>query len=120
MEVVGHKSMSVVPKEDLWDSCFSGPLRAGCWSLGTMAALWVVLLVNLSTLFLGVFIWTVIQHFLTAEIPSALQHPVKFRCMHCIALYLITMVSLLLGETTVFRVLLCDIWSHGESQDCVN
>lgn len=112
--------MSVVPKEDLWNSCFSGPPRAGCWSLGTMAALWVVLLVNLSTLFLGVFIWTVIQHFLTAEIPSALQHPFKFRCMHCIALYLITMVSLLSGETTVFRVLLCDIWSHGESQDCVN
>ncbi|XP_075801898.1 arylacetamide deacetylase-like 4 [Microtus pennsylvanicus] len=60
-----------------------------------MTALWLVLLVNLSTFFLGVFIWAVIQHFLIAEIPSALQHPVKFRCMHCIALFLITMGNIL-------------------------
>lgn len=76
-----------------------------------MTALWLVLLVNLSTFFLGVFIWAVIQHFLIAEIPSALQHPVKFRCMHCIVLFLITMVSLLLGET-LFSGFCCGIFDH--------
>lgn len=62
-----------------------------------MAIPWLVLLVSLSTFYLGVFIWTVIQHFLTVEIPSALKHPVKFRLLHCLMLYIITLVSLLLG-----------------------
>ena len=59
-----------------------------------MAVLWLVLLVSLSAFYLGVFIWAVIQHFLIVEIPSALEHPVKFRFLHCVMLYIITLVSL--------------------------
>lgn len=73
-----------------------------------MTVLWLVLLVSLPTFYLGVFIWAVIQHFLSVEIPSSLEHPVKFRFLHCAMLYLIAMVSPLLGEG-VFRVLLWDI-----------
>ncbi|XP_021017151.1 arylacetamide deacetylase-like 4 [Mus caroli] len=60
-----------------------------------MAVLWLVLLVSLSTFYLGVFIWAVIQHFLTVEIPSALKHPVKFRLLHCLMLYIITLGNIL-------------------------
>lgn len=62
-----------------------------------MAVPWLVLLVSLSTFHLGVFIWAVIQHSLTVDIPSALQHPAKLRLLHCLMLYIVTLVSLLLG-----------------------
>ncbi|XP_059112251.1 arylacetamide deacetylase-like 4 [Peromyscus eremicus] len=60
-----------------------------------MTVLWLVLLVSLSTFHLGIFIWAVIQHFLTVEIPSALEHPVKLRFLHCVVLYLIAMGNIL-------------------------
>ncbi|XP_006989103.1 arylacetamide deacetylase-like 4 [Peromyscus maniculatus bairdii] len=60
-----------------------------------MTVLWLVLLVSLPTFYLGVFIWAVIQHFLSVEIPSSLEHPVKFRFLHCAMLYLIAMGNIL-------------------------
>ncbi|XP_052031703.1 arylacetamide deacetylase-like 4 [Apodemus sylvaticus] len=60
-----------------------------------MAVLWLVLLVSLSAFYLGVFIWAVIQHFLIVEIPSALEHPVKFRFLHCVMLYIIALGNIL-------------------------
>lgn len=60
-----------------------------------MVPLWMLLLGSLSTFNLGVFIWVVIQHFVSVKIPAALQHPIKLRFMHCMALYTIALVSLL-------------------------
>ncbi|XP_008848172.1 arylacetamide deacetylase-like 4 isoform X2 [Nannospalax galili] len=60
-----------------------------------MAVLWLVLLVGLPTVFLGLFVWAVIQHFLTAEVPSAFEHPAKFRFMHCVVLYGMTLGTIL-------------------------
>lgn len=57
-------------------------------------------LVLLSSFSVGVFIWAVLQHFLTADVPSALQHPTKFRFLHCIFLYVLTLVSLLSASVT--------------------
>uniref|UniRef100_A0A8C8WSL8 Arylacetamide deacetylase like 4 n=1 Tax=Panthera leo TaxID=9689 RepID=A0A8C8WSL8_PANLE len=46
----------------------------------------VLSLVLLCTFFVGVFVWTVLQHFLTVDVPSTLQHPAKFRFLHCLFL----------------------------------
>uniref|UniRef100_A0A8C6IBJ0 AADACL4 family member 4 n=1 Tax=Mus spicilegus TaxID=10103 RepID=A0A8C6IBJ0_MUSSI len=56
-----------------------------------MEVLCLLLLVGLPTFLLGVFIWAVVKHFITAEIPSSLQHPVKFRCMHCLMLFIMAL-----------------------------
>ncbi|XP_028641846.1 arylacetamide deacetylase-like 4 [Grammomys surdaster] len=60
-----------------------------------MAVLWLLLIVGLPTFLLGVFIWAVVKHFLTAEIPSSLQNPVKLRCMHCLALFTMALGNIL-------------------------
>uniref|UniRef100_A0A8C6IAH5 AADACL4 family member 5 n=1 Tax=Mus spicilegus TaxID=10103 RepID=A0A8C6IAH5_MUSSI len=60
-----------------------------------MSVLWLVLLAGISTFFLGVFVWAIIQHFLTVEIPSTLKHPAKLRFLHCMLLYLITLGNIL-------------------------
>uniref|UniRef100_A0A8C8UNF3 Alpha/beta hydrolase fold-3 domain-containing protein n=1 Tax=Peromyscus maniculatus bairdii TaxID=230844 RepID=A0A8C8UNF3_PERMB len=60
-----------------------------------MTSLWLVLLESLSTFVLGVFVWAVVQHFLNVEIPSALQHSVKFRVIHCLALFVLTLGDIL-------------------------
>uniref|UniRef100_A0A8C8ZL17 Arylacetamide deacetylase like 4 n=1 Tax=Prolemur simus TaxID=1328070 RepID=A0A8C8ZL17_PROSS len=56
-----------------------------------MAVLWLVSLLVLPTFLLGVFVWAVFEHFLTADVPAALQHPAKFRFLHCIFLYAVTL-----------------------------
>ncbi|XP_005079458.2 arylacetamide deacetylase-like 4 [Mesocricetus auratus] len=56
-----------------------------------MAVLWMLLLVVLPSFLLGVFVWVIIQHFLTTEIPSTLKHPVKLWFLHCMLLYVITL-----------------------------
>ncbi|XP_052031704.1 arylacetamide deacetylase-like 4 [Apodemus sylvaticus] len=60
-----------------------------------MAVLWLLLLVGLPMFLLGVFIWAVVKHFLTAKIPSSLKHPVKLRCMHCVMLFVIALGNIL-------------------------
>ncbi|XP_028641852.1 arylacetamide deacetylase-like 4 isoform X2 [Grammomys surdaster] len=60
-----------------------------------MAVLWLVLLAGVSTFLLGVFVWVIIQHFLTVEIPSTLKHPTKLRFLHCMFLYLLTLGNIL-------------------------
>ncbi|XP_055274807.1 arylacetamide deacetylase-like 4 [Moschus berezovskii] len=56
-----------------------------------MVVLWLVLLAVLGTFFLGVAVWAVCEHFLTTDVPSALRHPAKFRFLHCIFIYVITL-----------------------------
>lgn len=70
-----------------------------------MAGFWLVLIGGLLTFFLGVFVWVFIQHLLTIEIPSTLKHPVKLWILHLIFQYLITLVSLPLGHTMNWWVL---------------
>ena len=62
-------------------------------NLGNMVVLWLVLPAALGTFFLGVFVWAVFEHFLTTDVPSALRHPAKFRFLHCIFIYVVTLVS---------------------------
>uniref|UniRef100_A0A452RZ80 Arylacetamide deacetylase like 4 n=1 Tax=Ursus americanus TaxID=9643 RepID=A0A452RZ80_URSAM len=64
-------------------------------------------LVLLSSFSVGVFIWAVLQHFLTADVPSALQHPTKFRFLHCIFLYVLTLAEIFekLGICSMLRFL---------------
>ncbi|XP_075801947.1 arylacetamide deacetylase-like 4 isoform X2 [Microtus pennsylvanicus] len=56
-----------------------------------MAVLWLLLLGGLTTFFLGHFVWAVVKHFLTTEVPSSLKHPVKLRVMHCFVLFLMAL-----------------------------
>ncbi|XP_062962717.1 arylacetamide deacetylase-like 4 [Cynocephalus volans] len=56
-----------------------------------MAVLGLVLLAAVPTFFLGVFVWAVFEHFLTADVPSTIHHPAKFRFLHCIFLYVIAL-----------------------------
>lgn len=58
-----------------------------------MAVLSLVLLLGLPVFLLGVFIWAVLKHFLTAEVPSTMPYPVKLRFLHCLILYVIALVS---------------------------
>ncbi|XP_021056837.1 arylacetamide deacetylase-like 4 isoform X2 [Mus pahari] len=60
-----------------------------------MSVLWPALLAGVSTFFLGLFVWVIVQHLLTVEIPSTLKHPAKLRFLHCILLYLITLGNIL-------------------------
>ena len=62
-------------------------------NLGNMVVLWLVLPAALGAFFLGVFVWAVFEHFLTTDVPSALRHPAKFRFLHCIFVYVVTLVS---------------------------
>lgn len=62
-----------------------------------MVVPWLVLLAALCTFLLGVFVWDVFEHFLTTGVPSTLQHPAKFRSLHCMFLYMVTLVSLYSG-----------------------
>ncbi|KAM5248722.1 arylacetamide deacetylase-like 4 [Ctenodactylus gundi] len=52
-----------------------------------MIVLTLVLLVALAIFFLGLFVWVVFEHFLTAQVPRTLKHRVKFRILHCFFLY---------------------------------
>uniref|UniRef100_H0VGF3 Alpha/beta hydrolase fold-3 domain-containing protein n=1 Tax=Cavia porcellus TaxID=10141 RepID=H0VGF3_CAVPO len=56
-----------------------------------MAVLSLVLLLGLPVFLLGVFIWAVLKHFLTAEVPSTMPYPVKLRFLHCLILYVIAL-----------------------------
>jgi arylacetamide deacetylase-like 3/4 len=58
-----------------------------------MVIFWLVLLGGLPTFSLGLLVWVVGHHLLTAEIPSAFSHKVKFRFLHCMLLYVIALVS---------------------------
>ncbi|XP_059232300.1 arylacetamide deacetylase-like 4 [Mustela nigripes] len=49
----------------------------------------------LGSFFVGIFIWAVLQHFLTADIPSTLQYPTKLRFLHCVFLYMLTLAEIL-------------------------
>nr|XP_034359889.1 arylacetamide deacetylase-like 4 isoform X2 [Arvicanthis niloticus] len=60
-----------------------------------MAVLWLVLLAGLSMFLLGLFVWVIIQHLLTVEIPSTLKHPIKLRFLHCMFLYLLNLGNIL-------------------------
>ncbi|XP_031232844.1 arylacetamide deacetylase-like 4 isoform X2 [Mastomys coucha] len=60
-----------------------------------MAFLWLLLLKGVSTFFLGVFVWVIVQHLLTVEIPPALKHPAKLRVLHCMFLYVLTLGNIL-------------------------
>ncbi|XP_060234637.1 arylacetamide deacetylase-like 4 [Meriones unguiculatus] len=60
-----------------------------------MVLLWMLLLGSLSTFNVGVFTWAVIRHVVSVRIPSALQHPIKFRFLHCVVLYIIALGNIL-------------------------
>ncbi|XP_059112252.1 arylacetamide deacetylase-like 4 isoform X1 [Peromyscus eremicus] len=60
-----------------------------------MAVLWLLLLVGLPTFLLGLFIWAVVKHILTAKVPSSLQHPIKFRFLHCLMLFIMALGDIL-------------------------
>ncbi|XP_032719943.1 arylacetamide deacetylase-like 3 [Lontra canadensis] len=51
----------------------------------------VLLLLQAACVFsMGVGLWVVCNHFLTAEIPAAIGHPMKLRVLHCIFELLVT------------------------------
>ncbi|XP_005404003.1 PREDICTED: arylacetamide deacetylase-like 4 [Chinchilla lanigera] len=60
-----------------------------------MAVLLLVLLLCLPTFLLGLLIWTICKHFLTRDVPSTLEHPVKFRILDCVFIYVITLGNIL-------------------------
>ncbi|KAM5248721.1 arylacetamide deacetylase-like 4 [Ctenodactylus gundi] len=60
-----------------------------------MNVLGLVLLVAPPTFLLGLLVWVVFKHFLTAEVPSTLKHPVKIRFLHCSVLYAIALGNIL-------------------------
>ncbi|XP_004648007.1 arylacetamide deacetylase-like 4 [Octodon degus] len=60
-----------------------------------MAVLWLVLPLSLLIFFLGVFVWAVLKHFLTTDVPSTLKHPIKLRILHCAFLYVTTLGDIL-------------------------
>ncbi|XP_003471461.1 arylacetamide deacetylase-like 4 [Cavia porcellus] len=54
-----------------------------------MSVLLLVLL--LGTFLLGLLVWSICKHLLTTDVPSALKHPLKFRILHCIFIYVVTL-----------------------------
>ncbi|XP_013359603.1 PREDICTED: arylacetamide deacetylase-like 4 [Chinchilla lanigera] len=56
-----------------------------------MAVLLLVLLLCLPIFLLGLLVWTICKHFLTTDVPSTLEHPVKFRILDCVFIYVITL-----------------------------
>ncbi|XP_010626499.1 arylacetamide deacetylase-like 4 [Fukomys damarensis] len=60
-----------------------------------MVVLLLVLPLGLAIFLLGLFVWTIFKHFLTTEVPSALQHPVKFRILDCVFIYVMTLGNIL-------------------------
>uniref|UniRef100_A0A4W2CQ83 Alpha/beta hydrolase fold-3 domain-containing protein n=1 Tax=Bos indicus x Bos taurus TaxID=30522 RepID=A0A4W2CQ83_BOBOX len=72
-----------------------------------MVVLWLVLPAALGAFFLGVFVWAVFEHFLTTDVPSALRHPAKFRFLHCIFVYVVTLGNIFekIGVCSLLRFL---------------
>nr|XP_003471462.1 arylacetamide deacetylase-like 4 [Cavia porcellus] len=60
-----------------------------------MSVLLLVLLLGLSTFHLGLLVWSICKHLLTTDVPSALKHPLKFRILHCMFIYVITLGNIL-------------------------
>ncbi|XP_013359593.1 PREDICTED: arylacetamide deacetylase-like 4 [Chinchilla lanigera] len=60
-----------------------------------MGMLLLVLLLGLLIFHLGLCVWAIFKHFLTTDIPSAMQHQVKMRVLHCIMLYVISLGNIL-------------------------
>ncbi|XP_006899630.1 PREDICTED: arylacetamide deacetylase-like 4-like [Elephantulus edwardii] len=60
-----------------------------------MGALWLALLLVLLFFHLGLLAWVIFEHFLTTDVPAALQHRIKFRILHCVFLYFVTLGSIL-------------------------
>nr|XP_045006537.1 arylacetamide deacetylase-like 4 isoform X1 [Jaculus jaculus] len=60
-----------------------------------MAVLWLGLLGGLLAFPLGLFVWAVVRHLVTAEIPATIQHPVRLRFLHCMVLYVFAWGSIL-------------------------
>nr|XP_002750344.3 arylacetamide deacetylase-like 4 [Callithrix jacchus] len=60
-----------------------------------MAVPWLVLLLALPVFFLGVFVWAVFEHFLTADVPATMEQRTKLRALHCVFLYLLTLGNIL-------------------------
>ncbi|XP_028716887.1 arylacetamide deacetylase-like 4 [Peromyscus leucopus] len=78
-----------------------------------MAVLWLLLLVGLPTFLLGLFIWAVVKHILTAKVPSSLQHPIKFRFLHCLMLFIMALGNILeklrICTSLHFVQFICDV-----------
>ncbi|XP_052574725.1 arylacetamide deacetylase-like 4 [Peromyscus californicus insignis] len=78
-----------------------------------MAVLWLLLLVGLPTFLLGLFIWAVVKHILTAKVPSSLQHPIKFRFLHCLMLFIMALGNILeklrICASLHFIQFICDV-----------
>ncbi|XP_004648011.1 arylacetamide deacetylase-like 4 [Octodon degus] len=60
-----------------------------------MAVLFLLLLLSLLIFHLGLGIWVIFKHFLTIDVPSALESPVKMRFLHCMFLYVATLGNVL-------------------------
>ncbi|XP_004648008.1 arylacetamide deacetylase-like 4 [Octodon degus] len=60
-----------------------------------MAVLLLMPLLGLLIFLLGLIVWSIFKHFLTTDIPSALQHPIKLRILDCIFIYVITLGNIL-------------------------
>ncbi|KAM6216914.1 arylacetamide deacetylase-like 4 [Rhynchocyon petersi] len=60
-----------------------------------MGILWLVPPLALTTFLLGILVWAIFKHFLTADVPSTLQHRFKFRFLHCVFLYVVTLGNIL-------------------------
>ncbi|XP_036033194.1 arylacetamide deacetylase-like 4 isoform X2 [Onychomys torridus] len=78
-----------------------------------MAVLWLLLLVGLPTFLLGLFVWAVVKHFLTAKVPSSIQHRVKFRVLHCLMLFIMALGNILeklkICTSLHFVQFICDV-----------
>nr|XP_042128625.1 LOW QUALITY PROTEIN: arylacetamide deacetylase-like 4 [Peromyscus maniculatus bairdii] len=78
-----------------------------------MVVLWLLLLVGLPTFLLGLFIWAVVKHILTAKVPSSLQHPIKFRFLHCLMLFIMALGNILeklrICTSLHFVQFICDV-----------
>ncbi|XP_006866485.1 PREDICTED: arylacetamide deacetylase-like 4 [Chrysochloris asiatica] len=56
-----------------------------------MCALLLAPLLALPAFLLGVLVWVILEHFLTTDVPPVLQHRLKFRFLHCMFLYVVTL-----------------------------
>ena len=59
----------------------------------SMMAVLLLPLLMTACAFLGVGLWVICSHFLTADIPAAIGHPVKLRVLDCLFLLLLRWVS---------------------------
>ncbi|XP_005403999.1 PREDICTED: arylacetamide deacetylase-like 4 isoform X1 [Chinchilla lanigera] len=60
-----------------------------------MGVLLLVLLLGLLIFHIGLCVRAMFKHFLTTDIPSAMQHQVKMRVLHCLFLYGISLANIL-------------------------